>query len=64
MISHRFPDAMGDVVEEGDFDDHAAALAWARDGDHDEDVQRVEHIGPQREGAGWVRCSTDIEGTL
>lgn len=54
---------MGDVVEEGDFDAHAAALAWTRDVDHDEDVQRVEHVGPQREGAGRVRCSTDIERT-
>jgi hypothetical protein len=64
MTSYRFPDAIGDVVEESYFYDHAAALAWARDGDHDEDVQRVEHIGPQREAAGRVRCSTDIEGTL
>ena len=46
MTSYRFLDAMGDLVEEGDFEDHAAALAWARDGDHDEDVQRVEYLGP------------------
>lgn len=35
MTSCRFPDAMGDVAKEGDFDDHAAALAWARDDDHE-----------------------------
>lgn len=40
---------MGDVVEEGDFEDHPTALAWAKDGDHDEDVQRVEYLGPQRD---------------
>lgn len=40
---------MGDVVEEGDFEDHTAVLAWARDADHDEDVQRVEYLGPQRD---------------
>ena len=34
MTSYRFLDAMGDVVEEGD---------------HDEDVQRVEYLGPQRD---------------
>ncbi|MEV8372648.1 hypothetical protein AB0P21_07915 [Kribbella sp. NPDC056861] len=51
MTSYRFLDAMGNVVEEGDFEDHTAALAWARDGDHDEDVQRVEYLdpGPQRD---------------
>ena len=49
MTSYRFLDAMGDIVEEGDFEDHAAALVWARDGDHDEDVQRVEYLGPQRD---------------
>lgn len=30
MTSYRFLDAMGDLVEESDFEDHAAALAWAR----------------------------------
>jgi hypothetical protein len=51
MTSYRFLDAMGDVVEEGDFEDHATALAWARDGDHEEDVQRVEYLdlGPHRD---------------
>jgi hypothetical protein len=44
---------MGDVVAEDDFDAHADALAWAMDGDHDEDlpeVQRVEYLG---EGGDW-----------
>jgi hypothetical protein len=48
MTSYRFLDAMGDVVADGDFPDHAAALAWARDdADNDEDVQRVEYLGPE-----------------
>ena len=39
---------MGDVVADDDFPDHAAALAWARDeAENDEDVQRVEFLGPQ-----------------
>ncbi|WP_411285799.1 hypothetical protein [Lapillicoccus sp.] len=38
---------MGDVVADGEFVDHAAALVWARDDDaHDEDIQRVEYRGP------------------
>lgn len=48
MTSYRFLDAMGDVVEEGDFEDHTTALAWASDGDHN-DVHRVEYLGPQRD---------------
>jgi hypothetical protein len=48
MTLYRFLDGMGDVVTDGEFDDHAAALAWARDGsENDEDVQRVEFLGPQ-----------------
>ena len=43
MTSYRFLDAMGDVVEEGDFEDHTAVLAWARDGDHDEDAPHAHH---------------------
>ena len=53
MTRYRFLDAMGDVVAEDDFDAHADALAWAMDGDHDEDlpeVQRVEYLG---EGGDW-----------
>jgi hypothetical protein len=37
---------MGDVVAEGEFASHAAARAWAEDEERDEDVQRVEHLGP------------------
>ena len=48
VTRYRFLDAMGDVVADGEFPDHAAALAWARDdADNDEDVQRVEFLGPQ-----------------
>jgi hypothetical protein len=47
MTHYRFLDAMGDVVADGEFADHAAALTWARDdADNDEDVQRVEFLGP------------------
>ncbi|MDN5852106.1 MAG: hypothetical protein L0K86_04515 [Actinomycetia bacterium] len=48
MASYRFLGALGDVIAERDFEDHAAALAWAMDDDgRDEDVQRVEYLGPQ-----------------
>jgi hypothetical protein len=47
MTRYRFLDGMGDVVDEGDFDDHAAALEWATDDDHDEEIQRVEYLGPE-----------------
>lgn len=48
MTRYRFLDAMGDPVAHRDFADHAAALAWARDGDDNEDeVQRVEYLGPE-----------------
>jgi hypothetical protein len=47
VTRYRFLDAMGDVVDEREFDAHAEALAWAvaEDGPDDE-VQRVEHLGP------------------
>ena len=48
MTRYRFLDGMGDVVAEGEFAEHAEALAWAEDDDRDEDVQRVEFLG--REG--------------
>lgn len=39
---------MGDVVADGEFADHASALAWANDdAERDEDVQRVEYLGPE-----------------
>lgn len=47
MTRYRYLDAMGDVVAEREFPDHAAALAWARDDEeNDEEVQRVEYLGP------------------
>ena len=46
VTRYRFLDAMGDVVAEEEFPDHAAALAAAGEFD-DEDVFRVEFLGPQ-----------------
>ena len=48
-VSHyRFLDAMGDLVEERDFDAPGDALDWAVDGDGSEaEVQRVEYLGPE-----------------
>lgn len=47
-MRYRLLDAMGDVVAEGEFEDHAAALLWARDDEEiDADVQRVEFLGPE-----------------
>ncbi len=36
---------MGDVIADGEFDDHPAALAWAATDELDDDVQRVEYLG-------------------
>ena len=48
MIRYRFLDGMGDIVATGEFPDHEAARAWAKDDpDQDEDVQRVEYLGPE-----------------
>lgn len=48
MTRYRFLDGMGDVVADGEFADHAAAIAWGMDGaELDEDVQRVEFLGPE-----------------
>jgi hypothetical protein len=48
MTLYQFLDAMGDVVADGEFPDHASASAWARDdSENDEDVQRVEFLGPE-----------------
>jgi hypothetical protein len=47
VTRYRFLDGMGDVVAEGEFAAHAEALAWAEDDERDEDVQRVEFLGPQ-----------------
>jgi len=47
VTRYRFLDAMGDVVADDDFPDHGAALTWARaDTEHDEEVYRVEYLGP------------------
>jgi hypothetical protein len=46
VTRYRFLDAMGDVVAEKEFAEHALALAWAEDDADDEDVQRVEYLGP------------------
>jgi hypothetical protein len=35
------------VVAEREFAEHALALAWAEDDAADEDVQRVEYLGPE-----------------
>jgi hypothetical protein len=51
LTRYRFLDGMGDVVDERDFVDHAAALTWARDDvERDDEVQRVEFLGP---GGDW-----------
>jgi hypothetical protein len=47
VTRYRFLDGMGEVVGEGEFADHTAALAWAESDEHDEDVQRVEYLGPE-----------------
>jgi hypothetical protein len=47
VTRYRFLDAMGDAVADGEFPDHAAALAWAKDDAEDDDVQRVEYLGPE-----------------
>ena len=48
MTRYRFLDAMGDVVAEEELADHAAARAWAMaDDGPEEEVQRVEHLGPE-----------------
>lgn len=47
MTRYRFLDGMGEVVAEDDFAGHGEALAWAEGEDCDEDVQRVEYLGPE-----------------
>jgi hypothetical protein len=45
---YRFLDAMGEVVDERQFAEHAAALAWAAEGvAEDGEIQRVEFLGPE-----------------
>ena len=47
MTRYRFCDGMGEVVAEAEFGEHSEALAWAQDEECDEDVQRVEFLGPE-----------------
>ena len=48
MVTYRFLDAMGQVVAQREFADHASAILWAADPeDVDEDIQRVEYLGPE-----------------
>jgi hypothetical protein len=50
---------MGDVVDEREFVDHNAALSWAHDQDEiDDEVQRVEYLGPE----GDWRWAGALEG--
>lgn len=59
VTRYRFLDPMGDVVAEGDFEDHASALAWAQDDpENDDEVQRVEYLGP---GGDW-RWAGPLQG--
>jgi hypothetical protein len=45
---YRFLDAMGEVVDERQFAERAAALAWAAEGvAEDGEIQRVEFLGPE-----------------
>ncbi|CAN5592182.1 hypothetical protein BH24ACT11_BH24ACT11_09140 [soil metagenome] len=48
MTRYRYLDGMGDVVAEQEFDDRDAALAWpVEDEDNEDEVQRVEYLGPE-----------------
>jgi hypothetical protein len=59
VTHYRFLDGMGDVVAEAEFSEHADALAWAVDDDGpDDDVQRVEFLGPE----GDWRWAGALEG--
>jgi hypothetical protein len=46
VTRYRFLDGMGDPVYEDEFPDHASALAWAAREDSDEEIERVEFLGP------------------
>jgi len=48
MTRYRFLDGMGDIVADEEFAGHDEALAWAVEDDGpDEEVQRVEFLGPE-----------------
>jgi hypothetical protein len=59
MVRYRFLDGMGEVMDEREFPDRVAALAWAHDEDElDDEVQRVEYLGPE----GDWRWAGALEG--
>ncbi len=48
VVTYRFLDGMGVVLVESEFADHASALDWAAHEDElDEEVNRVEYLGPE-----------------
>ncbi len=48
MTRYRFLDGMGDIVADHEFAEHATALTWALDDEGpEEEVQRVEYLGPE-----------------
>ena len=48
MTRYRFLDPLGDVAAEGEFPDHATAIAAAGEvADEDVEIQRVEFLGPE-----------------
>jgi hypothetical protein len=47
MTRYRFLDAMGDVVAEEEFGRHEDARAWAENDEQEEEIQRVEYLGPE-----------------
>ena len=47
MTRYRFLDGMGDLVAEAEFDRHEDALSWAESDEPEDDVQRVEFLGPE-----------------
>jgi hypothetical protein len=47
VATYRFLDAMGQVVAEDEFADHASALEWASEDEELEEIQRVEYLGPE-----------------
>lgn len=50
-MRYRFLDSMGEVVAQGDYADHGAAVAAACDDDDADlgelEVNRVEYLGPE-----------------
>jgi hypothetical protein len=48
VVTYRFLDAMGQVVAQGEHADHASAITWAvEEVETEEEVQRVEYLGPE-----------------